>query len=545
MHLNRSKHFDVLVIGCGIAGTMAAISAARAGARTAIACLGPLFSGSSFYPGTWGLGLIGPESPSDEADLASCILDVGCGMADPALVASFVSGISDGIEQLEALGVTLKKPQNAQEREFIPCFDRKHRLWRGIERNPFEQAATAELARLNVVALSPWELIDLVMQEGTATGAVLFDHATRSFELVACGAVVLATGGYGGLFERRLTADDVQGTAQALALRSGCTLVNLEFMQMMPGLVRPKSGIVFNEKTFRFAQLLDAEGRDALREVADARFALEARSGHGPFTARLASRDVDLALANAGPRGLTVRYRFDGASPLPEFVRTYFDWLKRDRGIQIDDELVIAPYAHAANGGILIDEHAATGVDGLYACGEATGGMHGADRIGGLSSANGIVFGLRAGASAASRAARANAQSNRQPQAHAAFEGIGIEHGSDIRAALRRIMTESCMIVRSEDGLSAAQEALENLAAQTESAKRRTEDPRQVAEAARITAQLTLARSIVEAARTRTESRGAHYRLDFPASDPAQARPLAVSLGSNGSPAARPLRQRR
>lgn len=106
-------------------------------------------------------------------------------------------------------------------------------------------------------------------------------------------------------------------------------------------------------------------------------------------------------------------------------------------------------------------------------------------------------------------------------------------------------MTDSCMIARSERGLSAAREALENLTAQAESEKRRTEDPRQVAGAARITAQLTLARSIVEAARTRTESRGAHYRLDFPASDPAQARPLAVSLGRNGSPVARPLHQRR
>lgn len=545
MHLNRPKRFDVLVIGCGIAGTMAAISAARAGARTAIACLGPLFSGSSFYPGTWGLGLIGPESPSDEADLADCILDVGCGMADPALVASFVGGISDGLAQLEALGMTLKKPARAQEREFIPCFDRKHRLWRGIERGPFEHAMAAELDRLNVTVLPRQELIDLAMQEGTATGAVLFDHAAQSFELVPAGAVVLATGGYGGLFERRLTADDVQGTAQAVALRSGCTLVNLEFMQMMPGLVHPKSGIVFNEKTFRFAQLFDAEGRDALREVPDARFALEARSGHGPFTARLASRDVDLALANAGSNGLTVRYRFDSSCQLPEFVRTYFDWLEKDCGIRIDDELVIAPYAHAANGGVLIDEHAATGVDGLYACGEATGGMHGADRIGGLSSANGIVFGLRAGVSAAAWAGKTGAQSSRQPHVRAAFEGIGIENGVDIRKALRRIMTEHCMIARSEHGLNAAQKALEDLAEQAESAKRRTEDPRQAAETARTLAQLTLARSIVKAARTRTESRGAHYRLDFPASDPHQARPLAIDLGKNGDPVARPLNRRR
>ena len=85
----------------------------------------------------------------------------------------------------------------------------------------------------------------------------------------------------------------------------------------------------------------------------------------------------------------------------------------------------------------------------------------------------------------------------------------------------------------------------EDLAEQAESAKRRTEDPRQAAETARTLAQLTLARSIVKAARTRTESRGAHYRLDFPASDPRQARPLAIDLGKNGDPVARPLDRRR
>ncbi|MFR3878680.1 MAG: FAD-binding protein [Collinsella sp.] len=81
-------------------------------------------------------------------------------------------------------------------------------------------------------------------------------------------------------------------------------------------------------------------------------------------------------------------------------MQTFATWLQDEHGIAPTDEMRVA-ISHAANGGIKIDKTAYTGVEGLYACGEATGGMHGADRIGGLSSANGIVFGRIAGASAA------------------------------------------------------------------------------------------------------------------------------------------------
>ena len=82
MELNLASTCDVLVLGSGIAGISAALTAAESGASVILVCKGRLFSGSSFYPGTWGLGLVGPADEADEADLISTIEDVGCGMAD-------------------------------------------------------------------------------------------------------------------------------------------------------------------------------------------------------------------------------------------------------------------------------------------------------------------------------------------------------------------------------------------------------------------------------------------------------------------------------
>lgn len=556
---------DVLVIGGGIAGIISSIEAARAGARVTIACAGPLFGGSSFYPGTWGLGLIGPESATDEDDLISTIEEVGCGVTSHDVVETFVRGLRPSITWLEdELGVPLKRPsstESAREATFMPCFDHKNRMWRGITREAFESTARRHIEELEIDVLERCELMELVRRPdgqhaddptsdphegegGRMAGAILFDRRERTLFALPAKTVILCSGGTGGLFERSLTSHDVLSSAHGLALDVGCELVNIEFMQMMPGLVSPVRGIVFNEKTFRYARFDDRngilpQGASELEEL------LEARSGHGPFTCRLGDETVDMAIDAVGEDGIAVRYDFP-RDDAPEFVQTFAQWMEDELGITPEVEMRVSMYAHAANGGIRIDCDAQTAVPGLFACGEATGGMHGADRIGGLSSANGLVFGRIAGKRAAAQAKGAAPSGDDGPSpsasgSQAAVDGhVRPKRNEYLDGALRRIrmtgaplddmdetritkdmrrtMSGHAMIQRTERGLAEATDDIERLQREA----RYHGDCRgcviptdaALARGIRVTSQLKLAHEMLTAMRRRTEGLGSHFRAD-------------------------------
>lgn len=504
---------NVLVIGSGIAGLCAAIEAARAGATVTVASAGRTMSGSSFFPGTWGLGLIGPVDEDDEQDLIDTIQTVGGGVADPELVQTFVHGIPKAIQWLEQdLGVELQRPQSAesaQQKQFIPCFDHKTRMWRGLTRKPLEDACTAQIESLGIRLLPGHELIELVEDtNGKIVGAVLYDRASKHLVPMAARAIIIAAGGTGSLFERSLTSADVLSSSQAIALAHGAPLTNIEFMQMMPGFIEPKRNLVFNEKTWRYVKF------DQPIDIADGKLddLLEQRSGYGPFTSRLASRAVDLAIDQAGAEGLALHYDFP-REDVPEFVQTFATWLQDEHGIAPTDEMRVAMYAHAANGGIKIDKTAFTGVEGLYACGEATGGMHGADRIGGLSSANGIVFGRIAGASAARTAQNAPEVA---PKADITLPQYGIDTADAERLTrcLKHTMSTYCMINRTEAGLSKALQQLESLQDEATALNKPHANDSEIAAHARLQSQIQLATEMVKAMRERTESLGSHYRTN-------------------------------
>lgn len=473
MELDPSITCDVLAVGSGIAGCMAAIRAAEAGARVCLASAGPLFSGSSFFEGTWGLGCIAPDGEADADDLVATILDVGCGAADEELARTLVEGIRPALDDLERRGVRLRLPDAAAEREYVACFDHAHRLWRGLERASLREVFARELERLGVRVLPACTLADLVEDDDGIAGAVFFCGAGNEKLAVSAPAVVLATGGMGGLFGHHLTRDDCLGTAQAIALAHGARLANIEFMQIMPTVMTPVGPAVFNEKCFRFSSLSIPVDESLLDE----------RSTYGPFTSRLASHAIDLAIAQSAE---PVYVRVDRLpEAVPEFIATYRSWYEKAAGLPLEAPVEIRHFAHASNGGIAIAKDASCGVPGLFACGECAGGMHGADRLGGLASASALVFGGIAGAGAA-RYARAHKQ-RRRLQAN-----LQEAMASD-RLRIGEILNEHALVIRTEKGLFEAQSQLEALEPSLERSS---------------------ALALVSAMRERTQSAGSHFRAD-------------------------------
>ena len=492
---------DVLVVGSGTAGSSAAIEAARQGARVAVASLGPTFSGSSFYGGTWGLGLIGPANDAGADDLERTICEVGGGAADRHLVRALVEGVSPAIRWLESLGVELRRPTDPSQRAYVPCFDHTTRSWHGLGRASLRECWRREFEGLGIVALPYTELLGLATWEGRVCGAQLFDHSSGQTQSIACRAIVLAGGSLASLYERSLSPKDSAGSVHGIALTHGCALVNAEFLQIMPGLVSPVPGIVVNEKAFRYSTLvMPAE-------------LLEERSGYGPFTSRLPSHVIDLAIDAAGSDGFAIQYRLPEEPP--EFVTTYFSWLKQAHGIRPTDPMRMALFAHASNGGIAIaqDTSCLGRPIGLFACGECAGGMHGADRIGGLASASALVFGRKAGVAAARVAGRERSDAP-VLQLEAPREASPLT--ARLTADLCRTMSAHALVGRTEAGLTKALGIIESLTQELQCSCMPSTDSRAGAQTMRLTYQLKAATAMVAAMRERRESRGSHHRADYP-----------------------------
>lgn len=528
---------DVLVIGAGLAGLTASIEAARAGASVALVSSAPTFSGSSFYPGTWGFGLIGPENRQDEQELIDTIDRVGMKMSDPALVERLVSGIHDGVQSLIDAGASLRRPQNSGEREFIPCFDHKNRDWYGLVQQDAKAALDKQLDATGVARYPHTEVLSLHKRDGAVVGATAL--TAEGVVYFACKSCVIASGGMGALFRYALATSDVGGMGHFLALQAGARLVNLEFFQMMLGFVSPCYKTIYNEKVFRYSGFYHPQtGESLFADLLDEETArlLELRSGHGPFTSRLDSREVDFRIFRAfmqDESGVLLRYAPEIYTNRPEFVQTYFDWLKTEKGLTEHDEVRLGLFCHAFNGGIQIDRDAFTGVPGLYACGEATGGMHGADRIGGLSTANGLVFGKIAGRAAAASAAKQTAFA--EPPLEAPL--VQIEQADERFEQVRRINFAAGMIFREQSGVERALSQLDALQAAVKSAPAQETTPAAltaIAQSHRLLAALTLSKGLMTAIELRKESRGSHYRADYPQTDAALEKRIVLALAPYG-----------
>ena len=318
----------------------------------------------------------------------------------------------------------------------------------------------------------------------------------------------------------------------------------MEFMQIMLGFVKPGFKTVHNEKTFFASQFHTKEGRNLLKERLPEGLTeenvLQARSLHGPFSSETISRYLDLSvheeITKNNLSGVPMTYDLEKLKEPAEFVKTYFHWLKEEKHIGMEEEILIAPFMHASNGGLYITEEAKTPVPGLFAAGECTGGMHGADRIGGLSTANGIVFGKIAGEKAALYCS--TIEETETKESDLLFRLQTTEEPAEKLKEMRKIMYQHAFLKLEEESIWYAKNAWEeihfeemNIGQEKETTGIKEPEIKHIRDSYRLLNGKAAASALLTVQLMRKESRGSFYRSDYPVMNEAHFRmPLMVRL---------------
>lgn len=381
----RTLTTDIVIVGSGIAGINAAIETIKNN-KTILISSGEFCSGASFYPGTWGLGMVVAENNEDKEDFIQTIMEVGCDIPKKNLVSVMVDKARDGIKELEAMGIKFRRPIDKEK--VIPCFDKKSREWYGFDFESAKQVFLKLRDNKNLHVIEYTNLIKINKNKDNAFESAIFIMQDGEYLKIEAKSIIIASGGFTNIYKYNLSTNDMGLNSHIPAMEAGCKLINMEFIQFIPAYINPYYKTIFNERVFNYIKLKENISEEILKE----------RSTHGPFTSRLNSKCVDINMFKQylkTRKGTSISYPENISEIKDTLIYNYFKWLGEKETSK--EDIIILPFAHAANGGIEINEKAETSIKGIYAAGEVTGGVHGADRIGGLSTVNAMVFGKIAG----------------------------------------------------------------------------------------------------------------------------------------------------
>lgn len=519
------READVLVLGAGLAGLAAALEARRAGCDVLLAARHPPGrSGNSILAAC---NLSGVFFPGDtEASFVRDTLRGGADIGEPALAGAAARGSRVLVAFLRALGVSFLTRDGA----LLVRSNPGHSIPRTIATVREGLPATvgglsltrplAEAAEREGVGFALGAARGLRVRGGRVVGARI-DSPEGPIE-AAAGAVVLATGGAGRLYARSDNAADVTGDGLALAYRAGAELRDLEFVQFHPTVaVWPIRGVVPTTLFGEGAVLRNRLGERFLEHAAPGGEAGVTRDA----MSRAILREIAGNRGDAGPGGAGVWLDLSGVAP--EALQAYpevWDALRR-RGLDPRRQPVrVTPAAHFCMGGATVDAACATTVPGLFAAGEVTGGLHGANRLGGNALTEALVLGRIAGRSAAREALRGGTPKGSRAGEAPAYVPQDASGGQGvITQAVRELLWERAGIERSGEGLAQGLARWRELAASGGGAWHEVSP-------------LAVSRLLLEAALRREESRGAHFRRDFPAPGGGWHGSLRVRRGGGGEP---------
>ncbi|AMV24909.1 L-aspartate oxidase [Gemmata sp. SH-PL17] len=500
---------DVLIIGAGIAGLRAALEVPSDLSVLVVTKDRVTESNSSYAQG----GIAGVRSPEDTFENhVEDTLVAGDGLCDREVVELVVREAPHQIEKLIEFGTKFDE-ENGQLALTREGGHSHRRIVHALgDSTGFEMMrATIAYARTrpNIRIWDDTFTIDLLTHEGACCGAAVARNGMGKF-LIWAKQVILASGGCGMVYRETTNPPVATGDGMAAAYRAGAELRDMEFMQFHPTVL-----YVAGSARYLISEAVRGEGA-YLRDVNGERFmpASDPR-------AELAPRDVVArAIFRTMEKTQHPNVYLDLAHLDPAMVLNRFPGINRvckSFGLDITkDRIPVRPGAHYMVGGVSVDQHGRTTVPGLWAAGEVTSsGLHGANRLASNSLIEGLVYGTLCGRGAADAIRKMPRDMTAYPIRSIippAEEGTGLDT-ADLVASLRALMVRKMGIVRERTRLL---EAKEDLRFWCRYALSREFDGKAGWELQNL---LTIARLMIASALTRDESRGTHFRSDFPARD--------------------------
>ena len=531
---SRTRPCNVLIIGTGGAGLRAAIAGRQAGVDVVVIGKRSRLDAHTVLAAggiNAALGTVDPED-SWQQHFADTVRE-GYSLGDPRIVEIMTNEAPAAINELAAWGCPFARTSDGKlDQRYFGAHTYRRTCYAGdYTGRAVLSTLTEQAQKLDIPVIEDQYVSRLLTAEGQCFGALAFDLNTGDRTAFEADAVVLCGGGHTRIWRRSSSRrDENYGEGMWLAYQTGARLMDMELVQFHPtGMLVPEEAagtLVTEAVRGEGGRLYNAKGERFMERYDPQRMELSSRD-----RIALASY-TEIKDGRGGPNGgvfLDVTHLGKDVilEKLPRMYRQFVEYQMLDIA---KEPMEVAPTAHYSMGGIVVDPPShATDVSGLYAAGECTAGLHGANRLGGNSLVETLVFGRRAGEAAARFSRERESQLRSKPvvdEAQADLDSL-IHNGTELSRALQReirnVMWERCGVVRDASDLEQALGMLDEVRSALPSVDVRPSEEGwgDLAHVLDIHAMLGTAEATLRGAIAREESRGAHNRSDFPELDPA------------------------